>query len=103
MPAKYKKLIADYCAANGIAVPLAFDRHPPSRYAIVRIHQAPPKLIAKTWFAAADVLYYLEHFLVPELGDTLSDSIQILDFQAAEVLTWDGGQQLNRLGTIALV
>jgi hypothetical protein len=64
---KYERLIGDYCAHEGIAVPAGFARLAPSRYVIIRTHLSPPKLIAKTWFKTADVVYYIEHFLLPEL------------------------------------
>jgi hypothetical protein len=102
MAAKYKKLIADYCGANGITVPPGFARNRPSRYAIIRTHQTPPKLIATTWFAVADVLYYIQHHLAPELGDTLAESIQILDFKTTEILAYNGGKQLNPIGTFSV-
>ena len=102
MAAKYKKLISDYCTANGIAVPPGFGRNTASRYAIIRTHTTPAKLVATTWFKVADVLYYIQHQLAPELGDALSTAIQILDFQTAEVLAYNGSQQLNRIGTFSL-
>lgn len=63
MPKKYERLIGDYCAREGIAVPPGFARLTPCRYVIIRTHLSPPKLIAKTWFKTADVAYYIEHFL----------------------------------------
>jgi hypothetical protein len=65
----------------------------PSRYVIIRTHLSPPKLIAKTWFKRADVVYYIEHFLAPELGEALPQSIRILDFQEGEELAYRGGQR----------
>lgn len=102
MAKKYKKVIADYCEANGITVPPGFARNTPSRYAIIRTHRTPPKLIATTWFAVADVLHYVQHHLAPELRDALAESIQILDFQTAEVLAYNGCKHLNRIGTFSL-
>jgi hypothetical protein len=102
MPRKYERLIGDYCAREGISVPPGFARHTPSRYAIVRTHPPPPKLIAKTWFKTADVLYYIEHFLAPELGEALSQSIRILDFQEGEELAYRGGQRLNRVSSFSV-
>src|SRR5215471_1783184 len=99
MPKKYEDLIADYCAREGIAVPPGFARLTPSRYVIIRTHLSPPKLIAKTWFKTADVVYYIEHFLAPELGQTLSQSIRILDFQENEELAYRGGQRLERVSS----
>ncbi|HEY1048463.1 MAG TPA: hypothetical protein VGE39_01855, partial [Prosthecobacter sp.] len=78
MPSKYKRLIEDYCAQRGIAVPPVLARNTPRRYAIIRTHLTPPKLIATTWFKTADVHYYIEHFLLPELGDALPQSVRIL-------------------------
>ena len=102
MTTKYERLIGDYCARRGIAVPAGFARHTPSRYAIVRTHLTPPKLIAKTWFKTADVLYYIERFLQPELADALSQSIRILDFQGGEELAYTGGKRLDRVATFSI-
>ena len=99
MPSKYERLIGDYCARHGISVPPGFTRFTPSRYAIVRTHLSPPKLIARTWFKTADVHYYSEHFLLPELGDALANSIQILDFQEGEELVYTDGKRLDRVST----
>lgn len=82
--------------------PTGIGRNASSRYAIIRTHTTPPKLVATTWFKVADVLYYIQHHLSPELGDALSTAIQILDFQTAEVLVYNGKQQLNRIGTFTL-
>jgi len=102
MPKKYERLIGDYCAREGIAVPPGFARLTPSRYAIIRTHLSPPKLIAKTWFKTADVVYYIEHFLAPELGEALPQSIRILDFQEGEELAYRGGQRLDRFSTFSV-
>ncbi len=102
MPKKYERLIGDYCARERIAVPPGFARLTPSRYVIIRTHLSPPKLIAKTWFKTADVLYYIEHFLVPELGEALPQSIRILDFQEGEELAYRGGQRLDRVSFFAV-
>src|SRR2546425_3258000 len=67
MPTKYERLVGDYCARHGITVPPGFARLTPSRYVIIRTHNTPPKLIAKTWFKTADVVYYIKHFLLPEV------------------------------------
>ena len=71
MAAKYKRLIEDFCAKNGVNVPPGFARNTPSRYAIIRTNLTPQKLIATTWFKVADVIYYIENFLSPELKDAL--------------------------------
>ena len=102
MPKKYERLIGDYCAREGVAVPPGFARLTPSRYVIIRTHLSPPKLIAKTWFKTADVVYYIEHFLAPELGEALPQSIRILDFQEGEVLAYRGGQRLDRVFTFSV-
>jgi hypothetical protein len=99
MPPKYKRLIEDYCAKHSIAVPTGFTRLTPNRYAIIRTHLTPPKLIAKTWFKTADVHYYIEHFLQPELGDALLQSIRILDFQEGDELAYAGGKRLVKVAT----
>lgn len=103
MASKYKSLIGDYCAKHGIAVPPGFARHTPGRYAIIRTHLTPPKLIAKTWSKTADVLYFIEHFLQPELGDALAQSIHILDFQEGEELAYSGGKRLDRTGRFPVI
>ncbi len=102
MAVTYRKLITEYCAAHGIAIPPGFGRNKPSRYVIIRTHLTPPKLVALTWFSVTDVLFFIQHRLVPEFGDTLSSSIQILDFKTAETLIYNGGKQLKRVGTFSL-
>ncbi|MDR3457741.1 MAG: hypothetical protein P4N60_09870 [Verrucomicrobiae bacterium] len=102
MPPKYKRLIGDYCARHGIDVPPGFARNTPGRYAIIRTHLTPAKLIAQTWFKTADVIYYIEHFLLPELGGGLSQSIRILDFQDGEELSYTDGKQLAKVGTFSI-
>jgi hypothetical protein len=102
MPKKYERLIGDYCAREGIVVPPGFARLTPTRYVIIRTHLSPPKLIAKTWFKTADVVYYIEHFLAPELGEALAQSIRILDFQEGEELAYHGGQRLNRVSSFSV-
>jgi hypothetical protein len=99
MPLKYKRLITNYCAAQGIAIPSGFARNTPSRYAIIRTDLRPAKLVATTWFKTADVQHYIEHFLQPELGEALSRSIRILDFQEAEELAYNGRKRLDRVAT----
>ncbi len=99
MPSKYKLLIGNYCNQHGIAVPPGFARNTPSRYAIIRTHLTPPKLIATTWSKTADVHYYVENFLQSELGEALSQSIRILDFQEGEELAYTGSKRFDRVGT----
>jgi hypothetical protein len=102
MAGKNEILIRDYCARNGVQVPPGFARHTPSRYIIIRTHLTPPKLIGNTWFKIADVVYYIEHFLLPELGDDLPHSILILDFQDGDELSYTGGKRLGRVGAFPL-
>jgi hypothetical protein len=103
VPSKYKRLIGGYCAHHGIAVPPGFARNTPRRYTIIRTHLTPPKLIATTWLKTADVHYYIEHFLQPELGDALPQSIRILDFQEGEELAYNGRKRLDRVSTFSVV
>jgi hypothetical protein len=102
MTPKYKQLIEGYCAQHGVSIPAGFARLTPSRYAIIRTHLTPPKLIARTWFKTADVHYYIERFLQPELGDALAQSIRILDFQKGEELAYSGGKRLDRVGRFSI-
>ncbi len=99
MPRKYERLIGDYCKREGIAIPPGFGRNTPCRYAIIRTHLSPPKLIATTWFAAEDVVYHIEHCLASELGEALSQSIRILDFQKGEELAYRGGKRLHKIAS----
>ena len=102
MPTKYERIIGDYCARHGVEVPSGFARLTPSRYAIIRTHLMPPKLIAKTWFKTADVIYFIEQFLQPELGDALAQSVRILDFQEGEELVYVGDKRLDRIATFSV-
>jgi|SRR5436190_9932591 len=102
MPTKYERLVGDYCARHGITVPPGFARLTPSRYVIIRTHNTPPKLIAKTWFKTADVVYYIKHFLLPELGESLSRSIRILDFQKGEEFAFTGGERLDKVSAFSI-
>jgi hypothetical protein len=102
MPSKYKRLIEEYGAQHGITVPTGFARNTPGRYAIIRTHLTPHKLIATTWFKTADIHYYIEHFLQPELGEALLQSIRILDFQEGEELAYTGGKRLDRVATFSV-
>jgi hypothetical protein len=98
MPSKYKKLIRDFCSREGIQVPGGFGRHTPGRYVVVRIDKVPHVLTATTWSKTSDVIYYVENFLVPELGDKLSTSIRLLDFQQGDELGYAGSSRLVKLG-----
>ncbi|MBL8381015.1 MAG: hypothetical protein JNM79_24315 [Burkholderiales bacterium] len=83
--AALKKRILDYCAAHGVEVPVGFHRNPPSRYAIIDLSGAAPKLIARTWFATEDVVHYLEQY---EAGRTY----RIVDFENRQALRLDAGK-----------
>jgi hypothetical protein len=87
---------------NGILILAGFARQTPSRYVIIRTDITPPTLFATTWFKTADVHYYIEHFLHPELGEALAQSIRILDFQENEELGYTGGKRLNRVGRFSV-
>ena len=47
----------------------------------------------------ADVIYYIEHFLLPELGESLLQSMRILDFKDGEELAYTGSKRLDRVAT----
>ena len=83
-------------------MPPGFARNTPNRYTIIRTDHSPPKLIAATWFNTADVVYYIEHFIQPELGSELAESIRILDFRDSEELVYTGGRRLKRVGAFIL-
>jgi len=48
------------------------------------------------------VVYYIEHFLVPELGDSLSQSVRILDFGERREFVYVGGRRLRETATFSL-
>jgi len=75
----YRNRIEQYCTVLGIAVPSAFGRNSPGRYAAIDLSQAPPKLIARTWHKQEDVAHYLEHYAEGR-------EIRILDFREREEL-----------------
>jgi len=77
---------------NGDCHPPTFSRRPPSHLAIIRLDSSPPKIVARKWFKRTDVVYYIEHFLVSEIGDDLAEKIRILDFKEREELTYTNGK-----------
>lgn len=89
MAERLSTIVRRYCEANGIMIPVGFDRHSTNRYVII-LQSIPPKLVARTWFNQADVIYYLEHMAddTPRL---------ILDFKEQEELSFDGGKRLKRV------
>ena len=60
---KLSRTIEQYCLENGIEVPAGFYRRSASRYAFVvqESEENSWKLVARTWFKAADVMYYLDN------------------------------------------
>jgi hypothetical protein len=88
MTESYRERIAAFCSSEGIQVPSGFHRHPGSRYAVVDLDSAPPKLVATTWFKQADVLHYLKNFAVGR-------KLRVLDFKDRRELVFDGSERLN--------
>lgn len=84
----YKKKIAEYCEANGIAVPAGFGRSSASRYAVILAGE-PRKLVARTWFNQEDVVYYLARIATEPVAE-------ILDFKDRQRLHYEGGKRLTR-------
>jgi hypothetical protein len=68
---------------------------------ISRTEFAPPKLVATTWRKIADVVYYIERFLVPELGDSITQSVRILDFRERREIVYVGGRRLRETATFS--
>ncbi|QNN20977.1 hypothetical protein HED60_01380 [Planctomycetales bacterium ZRK34] len=87
---RFKSIIRRYCETNGISIPIGFKRGSASRYAIIQL-STPPKLVARTWFAQADVIYYIQH-----VAD--ETPLRILDFKGKDELSFDGGNRLKRVG-----
>lgn len=96
MASKFDQPILDYCAAHGVAVPAGFARHTPSRYVIIRKDSDPPKLVARTWFSVADLTYYIENYLTPELAPDLSELVAIFDFETGECMDYSDGRLMRR-------
>jgi hypothetical protein len=95
MAKRFSAKIRCYCESYGIAVPIGFDRHPASRYVIIE-QTDPPKLVARTWFKQADVIYYL--------GQHADDTPRrILDFKEYVELAYDGTRKLKRKGVFEAV
>ena len=91
MAEKYRPMIRRYCEVNGITVPVGLSRGNVNRYAVIQL-TTPPKLVARTWFKQADVIYFLENLA----DDT---PLQILDFKELQVLSYEGGKRLKPIGT----
>ena len=83
MPArKYTPRILAYCERHGVEVPPPFQRHPASRFVVIRLDATPPKISAKTFFKKEDLHYYLRG-KVAELGasDASALPLRVLDFK----------------------
>ena len=100
MATAYKKLILDHCAKHSIAVPPGFGRNTPCRYAAVRTDQTPPKLVATTWLKQEDVVYYFEHFLIPQIGGAAAEAIPVWDFKEMKDLRYSGSSRLSSVGDL---
>lgn len=83
--AALKKRILDYCATHGVEVPVGFSRNSPSRYAIIDLSSATPKLIARTWFSTEDVVHYLAQYAAGR-------AVRIVDFENGQAMRLDGGK-----------
>jgi hypothetical protein len=97
-----KRSIEAYCNRNGVVIPPGFGRNAPSRYVVIRRDSNSPKLVAKTWFNQADVVYYATNTLVPELGPNFDEVVEILDFKEGQILRHKGGGKLVGRGSFDL-
>lgn len=89
MPTPYSEKISRYCKERGIAIPIGFERHPASRYAIIEVGP-PARLVARTWFKIEDLIYYLDRAAdVPR---------QILDFKREVMLGREGKNKTRPAG-----
>lgn len=91
MPKRYSERIRQHCEQCGITIPVGFDRHPAGRYAIIEFGH-PSRLVARTWFKIADLIYYLDR--APDV------SRLILDFKHEVVLERDGKLKMRPAGPI---
>lgn len=99
MALKYKKLISDYCTANGIIVPPGFGRNTPGHLAVIRTDRTSDKLVATTWSKITDVLYYVENQLILELGEAVT-AIRVVNFKTGEIFEYTSPKQMKQIGTI---
>ena len=100
MPQKYKTLILDYCAKYSIFVPAGFGRNSPSHFVVIRTDLTPPKLVATTWFKQADVIYYFEHFLVPQIGVDAAVLASVIDFKDKRKFRYTKSNTLEADGSL---
>jgi len=97
MAKRYRDVIEEYCEGNGIAIPVGFHRRSANRYAVIEIDKSPPKLVARTWFAMADVVYHITSTMKEaESPDEIAVRIRILDFKEGVELRYTGGSRLKR-------
>ena len=82
---KLSQTIEQYCLENGIEVPAGFYRRSASRYAVVvqEIEENGWKLVARTWFKVADVMYYLDNM-------NGGKPYQVFDFKEMQSLVRSG-------------
>jgi hypothetical protein len=93
MAERYSDRIRQHCERRGVAIPIGFDRHSASRYAIIELGE-PPRLVARTWFKVVDLIYYLDRAAdVPR---------QILDFKREVMLERHGKVKMRSTGPIEL-
>jgi hypothetical protein len=85
MAESYSSRIRTYCAAHGIEIPPGFARHPASRYAVIDLGGAPPRLVARTWFSQEDLVYHLR-----QRADL--PTLRLLDFKDRQELRFDGSR-----------
>ena len=95
MPRTYRSLILDYCDRHSVTVPPGFGRNTPGRYAVIRTDQMPAKLVATTWLKQEDVVYYFEHFILPQLGDEIAATLHVLDFKEGRRLRFGSARRLT--------
>lgn len=84
---KLRDEIESYCEKQGVDIPPGFRRHSPSRFVIISkpSPDASWKLVARTWFAVADVIDYLDN-----LSNT--HAFRILDFKDGFVVERQGAR-----------
>jgi hypothetical protein len=55
-------------------------------------------LVATTWFKVADVVYYLQNLLCPEIGKDALANVRILNFKDGVEFRYVGGARLVKHG-----
>lgn len=102
MASKYEQLIRSYCSAQGVTIPAGFARRKANPIVVIRTDLSPAKLVATTWFKVEDVVYYLQHLVVPEIGESAAQHLPVLDFKSGRELRFTGGARLKELGPLQL-